>query len=128
MPEGAWLPLHARTRARRPDVAGQQAMGVTDQKLCRAGCPRSRGAAGDLYRSYFPLQHPQSRVREMQFRLGTPLQHSITPSLRVAGFEDEDDDEDENEASRGAMLYPFTPPTVKPSASSVARTLAIRSP
>ena len=28
----------------------------------------------------------------MQFRLGTVLQHSSTPSLRVAGFEDEDED------------------------------------
>jgi hypothetical protein len=26
-------------------------------------------------------------------------QYSNTPSLRVAGFEDEDDDEDENEAA-----------------------------
>jgi hypothetical protein len=26
------------------------------------------------------------------------VQYSITPSLRVPGFEDEDDDEDENEA------------------------------
>jgi hypothetical protein len=32
----------------------------------------------------------------MQFGLGAVLQHSRTPSLRVAGFED--DDEDENEA------------------------------
>jgi hypothetical protein len=30
--------------------------------------------------------------------LGAVLQHSTTPSLRVAGFEDEDDDEYENEA------------------------------
>ena len=34
----------------------------------------------------------------MQFPIGAVLQHSNTPSLRVAGFEDEDDDEDENEA------------------------------
>ena len=34
----------------------------------------------------------------MQFPIGVVLQHSNTPSLRVAGFEDEDDDEDENEA------------------------------
>ena len=34
----------------------------------------------------------------MQFQIGAVLQHSNTPSLRVAGFEDEDDDEDENEA------------------------------
>jgi hypothetical protein len=38
---------------------------------------------------------PATRV---QFGLGAVLQHSITPSLRAAGFEDEDDDEDENEA------------------------------
>ena len=31
----------------------------------------------------------------MQFQIGAILQHSNTPSLRVAGFEDEDDDEDE---------------------------------
>jgi hypothetical protein len=34
----------------------------------------------------------------VQFPIGAVLQHSNTPSLRVAGFEDEDDDEDENEA------------------------------
>jgi hypothetical protein len=34
----------------------------------------------------------------VQFQIGAVLQHSNTPSLRVAGFEDEDDDEDENEA------------------------------
>ena len=34
----------------------------------------------------------------MQFGLGAVLQHFRTPSLRVAGFEDEDEDEDENEA------------------------------
>src|SRR5258707_7306937 len=34
----------------------------------------------------------------MQFQIGAVLQHSNTPSLRVAGFEDDDDDEDENEA------------------------------
>ncbi len=45
-----------------------------------------------------PLPHPQPRSREVQFRLGAVLQHSGTPSLRVAGFEDENDDEDENEA------------------------------
>jgi hypothetical protein len=44
-----------------------------------------------------PLQHPQPAT-QLQFRLGAVLQHSTTPSLRVAGFEDEDDDEYENEA------------------------------
>jgi hypothetical protein len=34
----------------------------------------------------------------LQFGLGAVLPHSNTPSLRVAGFEDEDDDEDEYEA------------------------------
>jgi hypothetical protein len=43
------------------------------------------------------LQHPQPRGREVQFRLGAVLQHSRTPSLRVAGFEDEDDDEHEDD-------------------------------
>ena len=37
------------------------------------------------------------------FRLGTLLRHSCTPSLRVAGFEDDDDeDENENEVSYDA--------------------------
>ena len=47
----------------------------------------------------------------MQFQIGAVLQHSNTPSLRVAGFEDEDedDDEDENEAphERHQMGVPF---------------------
>ena len=34
----------------------------------------------------------------MQFPIGAVLQHSTTPSLRVAGFEDEYDDEYENKA------------------------------
>jgi hypothetical protein len=34
----------------------------------------------------------------VQFPIGAVLRHSNTPSLRVAGFEDEDDDEDEDEA------------------------------
>jgi hypothetical protein len=45
----------------------------------------------------------------MQFPIGAVLQHSNTPLLRVAGFEDEDDDEDENEAPhenlRGNPLF-----------------------
>jgi hypothetical protein len=41
-----------------------------------------------------PLQHPQPRGRGVQFGLGAVLQYSNTPSLRAAGFEDEDDDED----------------------------------
>jgi hypothetical protein len=45
-----------------------------------------------------PFQHPQPRGRGVQFGLGASLHHSITPSLRAPGFEDEDDDEDENEA------------------------------
>jgi len=44
-----------------------------------------------------PLQHPQPATR-VQFGLGAVLQHSRTPSLRAARFEDEDEDEDENEA------------------------------
>ena len=39
----------------------------------------------------------------MQFGLGAVLQYSITPSLRVPGFEDEDEDEDE-------PLYAITDP------------------
>jgi len=45
-----------------------------------------------------PGKHSRPRGRGVQFRIGAVLQHSNTPSLRVAGFEDEDDDEDENEA------------------------------
>jgi hypothetical protein len=44
-----------------------------------------------------PLQHLQPATR-VQFGLRAILLHSNTPSLRVAGFEDEDDDEDEYEA------------------------------
>jgi hypothetical protein len=43
------------------------------------------------------LQHLQPAMR-VQFGLGAVLHHSNTPSLRVAGFEDEDDDDDEYEA------------------------------
>jgi hypothetical protein len=43
------------------------------------------------------LLHLQPATR-VQFGLGAVLPHSNTPSLRVAGFEDEDDDEDEYEA------------------------------
>ena len=41
----------------------------------------------------------------MQFPIGAVLHRSNTPSLRVAGFEDEDDDEDENENENEARLY-----------------------
>jgi hypothetical protein len=40
-------------------------------------------------------------------KLASLLQHSNTPSLRVAGFEDEDDDEDENEAPYFTVLVTF---------------------
>ncbi|HYZ73173.1 MAG TPA: hypothetical protein VE641_08840 [Chthoniobacterales bacterium] len=43
-----------------------------------------------------PFQHLQPATR-VQFGLGAVLQYSSTPSLRLAGFEDEDDDEYENE-------------------------------
>jgi hypothetical protein len=43
-----------------------------------------------------PFQHLQPAT-PVQFGLGAVLQYSNTPSLRVAGFEDEDDDEDEDE-------------------------------
>jgi hypothetical protein len=46
----------------------------------------------------FPSEHLEPRGRGVQFGSGAVLQHSQTPSLRAAGFEDEDDDEDENEA------------------------------
>ena len=46
-----------------------------------------------------PLQHLQPATR-VQFGLGAILPRSNTPSLRVAGFED--DDEDEYEAPRDA--------------------------
>jgi hypothetical protein len=41
-------------------------------------------------------EHLQPATR-VQFGLSAILPHSNTPSLRVAGFEDEDDDEDEYE-------------------------------
>jgi hypothetical protein len=42
----------------------------------------------------------------MQFGLGAVLQHLRTPSLRVAGFEDEDDDEALGEGGRHpSILY-----------------------
>jgi len=44
-----------------------------------------------------PLQHLQPATR-VQFGLGAVLLHSNTPSLRVAGFEDDDEDEYEYEA------------------------------
>jgi hypothetical protein len=51
-----------------------------------------------LFRSHItPHEHLQPATR-VQFELGEILLHSNTPSLRVAGFEDEDDDEDEYEA------------------------------
>ena len=58
----------------------------------------------------------------MQFRIGAVLQHSTTPSLRVAGFEDEDDDEYENEAPcEGGALFSIVPGVktwLKPQAES----------
>jgi hypothetical protein len=54
-----------------------------------------------------PLARPTlSMWQHKPLRGGSPgpllhhgtFHHSITPSLRAAGFEDEDDDEDENEA------------------------------
>ena len=48
----------------------------------------------------------------MQFGLAV-LQHSRTPSLRVAGFED-DDDEDENEAPCEGGSVPDAFPGLKP--------------
>jgi hypothetical protein len=48
----------------------------------------------------------------VQFGLGAILPHSNTPSLRVAGFEDEDDDEDEYEApceGRAQEQRPLSP-------------------
>jgi hypothetical protein len=53
---------------------------------------RSINETADEYLT--PLQHPQPATW-VQFRLGAVLQHSTTPSLRVAGFEDEDDDEND---------------------------------
>jgi hypothetical protein len=44
------------------------------------------------------LPTPRTRGAIPNWRSTPTLQHSNTPSLRVAGFEDEDDDEDENEA------------------------------
>jgi hypothetical protein len=65
--------------------------------------------------SFLHLQ-PAARV---QFGLGTVLPHSNTPSLRVAGFEDEDDDEDEYEA-RGEPSGYFSPGASTTAASVVS--------
>ena len=51
------------------------------------------------YENEAPHWHTQPATR-VQFGLGAVLQHSGTPSLRVAGFEDED----ENEAPCRAKL------------------------
>jgi len=98
---GVWL----RKTSREADFERVTAQSVG---IRRANCPRRRPSASasvlvERRRSRehdfdAPFQHPQPRGREVQFRLGAVLQHSRTPSLRVAGFEDEDDDEDENEA------------------------------
>ena len=70
---------------------------------------RRFGTTNGQYLSTFSTPH-QGRRREriasraslpatrVQFGLSAVLQYSNTPSLRAAGFEDEDDDEDENEA------------------------------
>src|SRR5258708_32628477 len=48
---------------------------------------------------FAPVEHSQPRGRGEQFPIGSVLQHSNTPSLRVAGFDDEV--EDENDAPNG---------------------------
>jgi len=48
---------------------------------------------GQMPESKRPIGHPLPATRA-QFGLGAVLQYSNTPSLRAAGFEDEDDDED----------------------------------
>jgi hypothetical protein len=50
-----------------------------------------------------PLQRLQPATR-VQSGLRAILPHSNTPSLRVAGFEDEDEDDDEHEAPCEALL------------------------
>jgi hypothetical protein len=60
-----------------------------------------------------PFQHLQPRGRGVQFGLGAVLPHSNTPSLRVAGFEDQDDDEDEYEAPCEGGLTLLIYPGVK---------------
>ena len=54
---------------------------------------RNETSIPNIFRPYSNLQ----RGHEVQFGQGATLQHSITPSLRAPGFEDEDDDEDEND-------------------------------
>jgi hypothetical protein len=64
------------------------------------GRPRKRGAlhnkgsgeGGSTRTIWMPLQHPKPATR-VQFGLGAVLQHSRTPSLRAARFEDEDENE-----------------------------------
>ena len=64
----------------------------------RAAVWPSRGNVAGVER---PFRQPQPRGRGVQFGLGAVLPHSNTPSLRVAGFEDEDEDEAPCEATGG---------------------------
>jgi hypothetical protein len=58
---------------------------------------RTQGAAQNL-RDLLNRQFGVPTRYRVEFGLGAVPQYSNTPSLRAAGFEDEDDDEDENEA------------------------------
>ena len=80
-----------------PPVRIAPARGVGDAEGAEEACSSAVLKASSATIRMPPLQHPQPRGREVQFRLGAVLQHSRTPSLRVARFEDEDDDEDEDE-------------------------------
>jgi hypothetical protein len=67
---------------------------VWEQNVAQSGKTLSKLAIDQAYLP--PLRHLQLGARA--FGLGAILPHSSTPSLRVAGIEDEDDDEDEYEA------------------------------
>jgi hypothetical protein len=58
---------------------------------CRS-CPGFSLRGNGIRRS--ALKALPTRGRGVRFQIGAVLQHSNTPSLRVAEFEDEDDDED----------------------------------
>jgi len=52
------------------------------------------------------FKRPQPATR-VEFGLGAILQHSRTPSLRVAGFEDEDENEAPGERISVVLVEPI---------------------
>ena len=76
---------------------------------------------GQMPESNRPIGHPLPATRA-QFGLGAVLQYSNTPSLRAAGFEDEDDDEDEEEDEAPCEAQGFLP-LIIPSKADIFKAL-----